>query len=101
MSVGEICNREVVIAYKETDIVEIARLMRQFHVGDIVVVVPHGDQPVPVGIITDRDIVIELIAGEVDLKSVTAGDVMSFDLITARESDGIGDTRERMKANGI
>ena len=101
MPIGEICNREVVITHKDSSIVEVAKLMRHYHVGDVVVVDSVGDQSVPVGIITDRDIVVEIIAGDVPLGSVTASDVMSYDLITAREQDGIWDTLQRMRSNGI
>ena len=101
MSIGEFCTREVVIAGRDTGIVELAQLMRRQHVGDVVVVEKHGNLAVPVGIITDRDIVVELIAGEVDLDSVTIGDVMSPELITAREKEGIWDTLQRMRSKGI
>jgi CBS domain-containing protein len=101
MSVGKICIREVVITHKDSSIIEVAKLMRQYHVGDIVVVDSSGDQPIPIGIITDRDIVVELIASDVALDSVTVADVMSYDLITAREQDGIWDTMQRMSAKGI
>lgn len=101
MSVSEICIREVVITHKDSSIIEVAKLMRQYHVGDIVVVDSSGDQPIPIGIITDRDIVVELIASNVALDSVTVADVMSYDLITAREQDGIWDTIQRMSAKGI
>lgn len=101
MPISEICNREVVITYKDSSIVEVAKLMRHHHVGDVVVVDSVGDQSVPVGIITDRDIVVEIIAGDVPLGSVTASDVMSYDLITAREQDGIWDTLQRMRSHGI
>ena len=75
--------------------------MRKHHVGDVVVVEKQGDLTVPLGIITDRDIVVELIAGEVDLNSVTTGDVMSPELITAGETEGIWDTLQRMRSKGI
>ncbi len=101
MSIGEFCNREVVIAKKDMGIVELAQLMRNHHVGDVIVVEKQGDLVVPVGIITDRDIVVELVAGQVDIDSVTSGDVMSLELITAMEKDGIWDTLQRMRSKGI
>ncbi len=101
MSVGEFCNREVVITEKTTGIVKVAQLMRQHHVGDVIVVDSESDPPRPIGIITDRDLVVELIACEVALDGLTAGDVMSFDLITAREHDGIWDTIQHMRSGGV
>ncbi|MDH5297737.1 MAG: CBS domain-containing protein [Desulfobulbaceae bacterium] len=100
MSVGEFCNRQVVIARRNSTIVEVAKLMRQHHVGDVVIV-EEGETSMPVGIITDRDLVIELLAMEVELGSVTVGDAMSYDLATARESDSIWVTMQTMRARGI
>ncbi|MDA8165037.1 MAG: CBS domain-containing protein [Desulfobacteraceae bacterium] len=101
MTVGEFCNREVVIATRDDVIVEIAKLMRQHHVGDVVIVDQAKLPPVPVGIVTDRDIVVELVAEEVALESVKAGDIMSYELVTAREEDGIWETLQRMRAQGV
>ena len=56
MTVGKICNREVVITTPEATLIAVAKLMREYHVGDVVVVNARGDEKVPVGIITDRDI---------------------------------------------
>jgi CBS domain-containing protein len=101
MSIGTFCNREVIVTSKDTSIVEVALLMRQHHVGDVVVVDSSKGESIPVGIITDRDIVVELIAKEVPLDSVTVGDVMSFELATVKEQDGIWDTLQRMRTKGI
>jgi CBS domain-containing protein len=101
MSVGEICNREVIVTSKDSSIFEVAKLMRDNHVGDVIVVDSSGGQPVPIGIITDRDIVVELIAKEVALDTVTVGDVMTYDLFTVREKDGIWSTLECMRMRGI
>ncbi|MCL7488064.1 MAG: CBS domain-containing protein [Desulfobulbaceae bacterium] len=101
MTVGKFCNREVVIADKNSTILEVARLMRQHHVGDVVIVHPGGDKPKPIGILTDRDIVVELLAAEVPLDAVSVGDVMTFALVTAREQDSIWDTLQSMRTKGI
>lgn len=101
MTVGHFCNREVVVTGKDSTIVEVAQLMRRLHVGDVVVVDASVGKPRPLGIITDRDLVIELIAAEVDLASVTAGDIMSFELITAKEEDSIWHTLRRMQHCGV
>ncbi len=102
MSVREFCNRQVVITSPDSDIVSVAKLMRQYHVGDVVIVEDKAEEAKkPLGIITDRDLVIELMAKEVALDSVTIGDVMSYELITCRESDGIWETLQRMNSKGI
>lgn len=102
MSVGEFCNRQVVIARPESDIIAVAKLMRHHHVGDVVIIQEkEGENRVPVGIITDRDLVIELLALEVNLELLTVEDVMSYELVTCRESDGIWDTLQRMQSKAI
>ena len=101
MHVGELCTRDVVFVGGDATAREIAGLMRQYHVGDVVVVEEHDGHRFPVGIVTDRDLVIELIATEVDIESVTAADFMSGELLSAREADDVWDSLERMRAAGV
>jgi len=101
MSVGHYCNREVAVVDKHTEIRETAKLMRRQHVGDLVVVEQRGNETVPVGIVTDRDLVIEVLAQELDPDTVTVGDLMSFELVTAREDDELWETLNRMRSQGI
>jgi CBS domain-containing protein len=101
MLVGKICNREVVFVEPDTSIAEAARLMREHHVGGLVVVKEKSGKRVPVGIITDRDLVIEVIAAGVDMSDITVGDIMSDQLVTAREGDDLLETLKMMRARGI
>lgn len=101
MTVGKFCNREVIIAEKDSNIVEIAKLMRHHHVGDVIIVNRDGNHIEPIGILTDRDIVVELIACDVPLDSVSAKDIMSYELSTVRQEDSIWDTLRLMDAKGI
>jgi CBS domain-containing protein len=101
MLVGKICNREVVFVEPDTSIAEAARLMREHHVGGLVVVQEKSGKRVPVGIITDRDLVIEVIAEGVDMGEISVGDIMSDQLVTAREGDDLLETLKMMRARGI
>ena len=101
MRVGEVCNREVVVISREATLLEAAKLMRSQHVGTVVVADEQNGNPIPVGILTDRDMVIALIAEEVPLNAVSVGDVMSAELIIARESDGLFETVEHMRDRGV
>lgn len=101
MKVGEFCNREVVIAPQDMTVLEAARLMRQYHVGNVVVVEKRENQSSPVGILTDRDIVVELLAEEVDISLLSIGEVMTFELVTAGEKDDVIETIKKMKQKGI
>ena len=101
MSIGTVCNRETVIARAEDTIVEVAKLMRRHHVGDVVVIEPGEGGNVPIGILTDRDLVMEILAQELSPDTVTVGDIMSDQIVTAREDDGIWDTLQRMRVKGV
>jgi CBS domain-containing protein len=101
MSTGAFCNREVVIAERSTEIITLAQLMRKHHVGDVVVVDKQGEKIVPIGVITDRDIVVELVAAEVDFASVTANDLISRELVTGLDTESIWDALQRMRRRGI
>ena len=101
MTAGELCNREVVFAYRGTRLVEAARLMREHHVGSLVVVVDRLSERVPVGILTDRDIVLAVVARELDPRSLTVGDVLNADLLAVREQDGIADVLRLMRQRGV
>ncbi|CAL1240012.1 CBS domain-containing protein [Candidatus Methylocalor cossyra] len=101
MSVGEFCNRETVVVRKEESIVTAARLMREYHVGSVVVVEDADPGPKPIGIVTDRDLVVEILAAELDPNAVAIGDIMSYQLTTARDSDGLWDTLQRMRLQGV
>ena len=101
MNVGEVCNREVVVIGKEGSLSDAAKLMRSYHVGDVVIIDEGNGKRMPVGILTDRDIVIEVLAEEVDPASVNVRDVMSTELLTALEKDEIWDTIKRMRRQGV
>ena len=101
MSIGKICNRETVVARAEDTIVEVSKLMRLHHVGDVVVIEPDEGANVPIGILTDRDLVMEILAQDLSPDAVTVGDIMSEEIVTAREEDGIWDTLQRMRIKGV
>ena len=101
MNAGELCNREVVFAYRDVRLVEAARLMREHHVGSLVVVVDRLSERVPVGILTDRDIVVAVVAKELDPRTLAVGDVMTRELLTIREKDGISDALRLMREKGV
>ena len=101
MSVGDVCNRNVVMIEKEASVQDAARLMRQYHVGDLVVCTGPEGKRVPVGLVTDRDIVVEVLGEAVGVASVMVGDIMSTNLLTAREGDELWDTLRRMRSAGV
>lgn len=101
MSVGQYCNRDVVIVTEDTSIREAADLMRTHSVGTLVVVKEEDRGRVPVGLLTDRDIVVELLAEGVDLESVCVGDVMSYELLAVPEQADLLETVKQMRSKGV
>ena len=101
MSVGEYCVRDVVVIGKDESVREAAKLMREHHVGDLIVVEDKDGKRVPAGILTDRDLVVEVLALDVDIDAVSAGDTMSFELVTAKEDDDLQETLALMRENGV
>jgi CBS domain-containing protein len=101
MSIGELCNRDVVVVERDASIADAASLMREYHVGDLVVVEQATTGRRPVGILTDRDIVVEVVAASLDHAAVSVGDIMSTDLLLAQEGDDLFDTLRRMRDRGV
>lgn len=103
MTIGEICNRQVVIARKDDTIAEAARRFRDLHVGTLVVVDDRTDsQRLPIGIITDRDIVVGVLAEDGrHVNALLVGDVMTRELVTSREDEGLMDALKKMRSHGI
>ena len=101
MPISEICNREVVFAQRDNSTLEAAKLMRQHHVGDLVVVDDNKGVKVPVGIITDRDLVVEIMATGLDPAAITVGDVMTPGLAVVKEDAGLYESIQYMRAVGV
>lgn len=102
MRIREISTVQTVCCTREETVQGAALLMRKNHVGDLVVVEQDGGESrVPVGIVTDRDIVVSVIALGLDPSSLLVGDIMSDDLLTTSEDDDVYETIERMRYRGI
>jgi CBS domain-containing protein len=101
MRAGEFCNREVVVVDEDRSITEAAQIMREYHVGDVVICKARNGKQVPVGIFTDRDIALEIVAKGTDPESISVSDAMSFDLTTVTEDDDLMHVIEVMRDKGI
>lgn len=102
MNVGRICTRQVATIAKGESVLEAARRMRDEHVGDLVVLDEQHGRRVPVGILTDRDIVVGLLANDADqLWRLDVGDVLTQELSAVRENDDVDDVLDQMRRKGI
>ena len=100
MKTGQVCNRAVVSTRADANLSEVSRLMRESHVGSVIVV----DDATPrraLGIVTDRDIVIEAVAAGIDPATLTAGEIMGPALVVAREEDDALESLKKMRRRGV
>ena len=101
MPISELCNREVIIIQKEECVLEAAKLMRQHHVGNVIIVEEQNDLKKPIGIVTDRDLVVEIMATELDPTVMTVGDITVPKLVTVQENTGVFDVIQYMRRKAI
>ncbi len=101
MAIGEICNREVVVVESGASVAEAAKLMRQYHVGTLVVVRQQDSKNEPLGIITDRDLVLEVLSPELDAANITVGEIMTPELVKVTEGAGVVESIRYMRAKGV
>ena len=102
MKIDKIYHRKVVTARKDDSLVEAARRMRQQHVGDVIVIEQNSHGCVPIGVLTDRDIVVGAIANDLEhLSTLLVGDVMTTWVVTANEEDELTDVIALMRRRGL
>lgn len=102
MRIGDVCSRNVVCATRDTTVAAAANLMRDSNVGDVVVIDRADAERMPIGIVTDRDIVVKVVAPGLDPKTSTLGDLMSWGkLRTAQATDNYVDTLHSMHVEGV
>ena len=101
MDVGRFCIQEVVTAHRDTGIRDAAARMRKDHIGALVVTEREGEGSVPVGIVTDRDLVVEVLAQDVDLDALTLGDLLQDSLETIDAREDLWEAIERMSEIGV
>jgi CBS domain-containing protein len=100
MTIGELCKKQVVTIERKATVQEAARLMRLRHVGDVVVV-DEADPRVPRGMLTDRDVVVEVIGQGINPADVPVESVMSSPPVCVYEEDGLIATLDKMCASGV
>lgn len=102
MKVGEYCNRYAVTIKPGASLAEAAALMREQHVGFLIVV--DDSEPwrrAPIGVLTDRDIVVQVFAPGAAPQELSVADVMTRDPITASEQDDLGELLTRLRDSGV
>lgn len=101
MDIGDICTREVVMADQASSLQQAALLMRQHHVGSLVVTTAVQDGPEAIGIITDRDIVVEAVARGLDAKEAQIGRLLDRKLVAVPAAAGVDAAVMAMQKQGV
>lgn len=101
MNAGEVCNRTVTVAERSMPLLKAAQLMRDHHVGCLVVVDETDTGRRVAGMLTDRDLVTMVVAKELAVDTLLVEDVMFPEVVTALEEDSIKDLLETMKRKGL
>lgn len=103
MNVGTVCQRLLVTIRPSDEVIRAAQLMRDKHVGYLVVVEPHAVQGCvrAVGVLTDRDIVVSVVAAEVDPAAVRVGEIMTPSPVTVPETDSIERGLQELRRAGV
>jgi signal-transduction protein with cAMP-binding, CBS, and nucleotidyltransferase domain len=101
MRVGEICKRSVVTCGRDASALELARLMREHRVGDVVVVDEQDGASTPIGIVTDRDLVVEVMADGVDPDMLRADEMIVGELVTVLDTELVYDAIWHMRRKGV
>jgi CBS domain-containing protein len=101
MSVNTLCSQNVAMVAPGDGVIDAARLMREKHVGDLIVVEHRAGQRVPVGILTDRDIVVGIVARGASADDLTVADVMSSELLKIRVEESIEYALREMRRAGV
>ena len=97
MSLRKIAKKKVVTVRPDETVVKAARLMGEKNVGSVVVV----ENRKPIGILTDRDIAIRVVAKKADINSILVKDVMTKNIVTGRDNQRVAELAKVMHENGI
>ncbi len=93
---NDVATAVVAVVEPDTQALLAAQLMRKHHVGALVVV-DAVEKARPVGIVTDRDLVLALMAEGLDPALFTVGDIMSIALVTAKPDTDVLDAVALMR----
>lgn len=97
MSIGALCQDNVVTIMENASIQEAAKIMLEKNTGCLLVL--KNDKPI--GVITDRDITTKIVSKKTDLQGVSVQEAMSADLLVLPSDMGIKQAIEAMRDKGV
>jgi CBS domain-containing protein len=103
VEVKKLCQSNVVTVRPFDELTAAAHLMREKHVGYLIVVEPALQEGTmkPVGVLTDRDIVVAVVARDIDPRTLRVGEVMTQKPVVVSETDTVQHAMQEMRRIGI
>lgn len=101
MQLAELCNKKVIDIAKEETILNATKLLRNEHVGCLIVTETKDGIKTPIGIVTDRDIVLKVLDYNTNPANISVYDIMDSKFVTAKVTDDIHTALNLMQQNGI
>lgn len=101
MPISEICSRNVIFVERGETVLQAAKLMRQYNVGALIVAEERDGRRVPVGIVTDRDFTVKIIAAEADPSFIRTEEIMAPELATVKGNCGVFEAIQYMRSKRV
>lgn len=101
MKISSICSRRIVSIDAGSSLVEAAALMREQHVGALVVTSQTPEGPGVAGVVTDRDLAIDVLARGLDVATGPIGKLARRELVSVTEDQDISAAIALMRDSGV
>jgi CBS domain-containing protein len=99
--IGSFCTRHVTTVPPDATVVDASKAMRQHHVGAVVIVDEKGGRKRPLGVLTDRDVAVEVVALGVAPDTLKVSEVVQRPLTCVGEDAGYAEAVRLMSVNGV
>jgi CBS domain-containing protein len=101
MDLASLCKRRIVTIDRSASLQQAAALMREYHVGSLVVTEAQDEGARVCGLVTDRDLAIEVLARGIDTTRASVGQLPDGKLVSAPAHADIDDAIALMQAHGV
>lgn len=101
MNIASICRHRIVTVDHASPLAAAARLMRDHHVGSLVVTAETDEGLRVSGVVTDRDLVIDVLADGLDTTAVEVGELASAKIVSVSEDEGVDAALALMRDCGV
>jgi CBS domain-containing protein len=101
MTIASICTRTVVTVDAGATLTDAARRLREHHVGALVVTHATPDGNAVAGVVTDRDLAVEVLARGLDASAVQVGALVRGPLVAVPEDASLADAVAQMQQHGV